>query len=290
MKLSRTKEYNFGWLVLLGLVDIAFLLIFFLLLSSNFILQPGISVSMPFSRFALGPQINQQIISITGDAAWAIAGRDQTRRQIHYHQSRPADPLRNSYRGDKRCAGTRNHVRRVGGGSAAMNIPASETAAEALLFSWEPPRRRQLALAAFMALSLTAHALCFYVFQIVYPPTVSLLPPPARVGVITSSSEEGRTLLRWLDAEDPALAFTTQRPPEERLRAFPKVEHVPSYLAVEPALKEIPPQVTNLGIPDSQPPGAAPFGHRQPQPAIGPTTTSVLFSKELEAFGDPTLA
>ena len=77
MKLSRTKEYNFGWLVLLGLVDVAFLLIFFLLLSSNFILQPGISVSMPFSRFALGPQINQQIISITGGSAPAIYFRDQ---------------------------------------------------------------------------------------------------------------------------------------------------------------------------------------------------------------------
>ncbi len=77
MKLSRTKEYNFGWLVLLGLVDIAFLLIFFLLLSSNFILQPGISVSMPFSRFALGQQINQQIISITAGAAPAIYFRDQ---------------------------------------------------------------------------------------------------------------------------------------------------------------------------------------------------------------------
>jgi biopolymer transport protein ExbD len=77
MKLSRTKEYNFGWLVLLGLVDVAFLLIFFLLLSSNFILQPGISVSMPFSRFALGPQINQQIISITGGAAPVIYFRDQ---------------------------------------------------------------------------------------------------------------------------------------------------------------------------------------------------------------------
>jgi hypothetical protein len=59
MKLSRTKEYNFGWLVFLALVDVAFLLVFFLLLSSNFILQPGISVSMPFSRFTLGPQINQ---------------------------------------------------------------------------------------------------------------------------------------------------------------------------------------------------------------------------------------
>src|SRR5438876_6518514 len=77
MKLSRTRDYNFGWLVLLALVDAAFLLVFFLLLSSNFILQPGISVSMPFSRFTLGPQTNQQIISITGGAAPAIYFRDQ---------------------------------------------------------------------------------------------------------------------------------------------------------------------------------------------------------------------
>jgi hypothetical protein len=170
-----------------------------------------------------------------------------------------------------------------------MNAPISETAVEPLLFSWEPPRRRQLALAAFLALSLVAHALCFYVFQIVYPPIVSLLPPPARISVITSSSEEGRTLLRWIDAEDPALAFTTQRPPEARLGALPQVEHVPSYLAVEPALKEIPSEVSNLRVPDSQPPGAAPFGHRQTGPAIGATTTSVSFSKELEAFGAPAL-
>jgi biopolymer transport protein ExbD len=77
MKLSRTKEYNFAWIVLVSVVDVAFLLIFFLLLNSNFILQPGISVSMPFSRFTLGPQTNQQIISITGGAVPAIYFRDQ---------------------------------------------------------------------------------------------------------------------------------------------------------------------------------------------------------------------
>jgi len=77
MKLSRTKEYNFGWLVLFPLVDIAFLLMFFLLLSSNFVLQPGVSLSLPFSRFSLGPQVNQQIISITGGAVPAIYFRDQ---------------------------------------------------------------------------------------------------------------------------------------------------------------------------------------------------------------------
>ena len=77
MKLIRTKEYHFGWLVLFPLVDVAFLLMFFLLLSSNFVLQPGISLSLPFSRFSLGPQVNQQIISITGGAVPAIYFRDQ---------------------------------------------------------------------------------------------------------------------------------------------------------------------------------------------------------------------
>ena len=77
MKLSRTTNYNFGWLLLIGLIDLAFLLAFFLLLSSNFILQQGVSISMPFSRFSLGPQSNQQIISITGGAVPAIYFQDQ---------------------------------------------------------------------------------------------------------------------------------------------------------------------------------------------------------------------
>jgi len=77
MKLSRTKEYHFGWLGVISMIDVVFLLIFFLLLSSNFILQPGISVSLPLSRFALGPQVNPQIISITGGVAPAVYFRDQ---------------------------------------------------------------------------------------------------------------------------------------------------------------------------------------------------------------------
>jgi biopolymer transport protein ExbD len=77
MKLHRTINFNFAWLVLIALVDVAFLLVFFLLLSSNFILQQGISVSMPFSRFTLGPQTSRQIISITGGAVPAIYFQDQ---------------------------------------------------------------------------------------------------------------------------------------------------------------------------------------------------------------------
>ena len=63
MRLTRTTNLSFGWLYVFPLLDVVFLLIFFFLLSSNFVLQPGIAVSVPFSRFTLGPQLNQQIIS-----------------------------------------------------------------------------------------------------------------------------------------------------------------------------------------------------------------------------------
>jgi hypothetical protein len=160
---------------------------------------------------------------------------------------------------------------------------------ELLLFSWDSPRTKKAALLAFLALSLLAHAVCFYIFQVVYPPTVTLLPPPARVALITPASEEGRTLLRWIDAEDPAVAFTTHRPPEARLRALPKVEHVPSYHAMEPTLKELPPFEVDSRAPDSQPPGAVPFMRQQSAPAAEPISTSVSFSSELDGLGVATL-
>jgi hypothetical protein len=168
-----------------------------------------------------------------------------------------------------------------------MNSSASAPAALSLLFNWEAPRHRKLAITTFLALSLLAHAFCFYIFQIVYPPTVALLPPPARVSLISASSEEGRTLLRWVDAEDPALAFATQRPPEARLRALPKTSHIPSYLRSSPALKEIPPPVVDLAAPSSQPPGPVAMRHES-TPATGIAPTAAFFSKELDAFGAPT--
>jgi len=77
MKLTRTTNYFFGWLCVFPLLDIVLLLVFFFLLSSNFILQPFISVAMPFSHFTLAPQLNPQIISITSGATGAIYFRDQ---------------------------------------------------------------------------------------------------------------------------------------------------------------------------------------------------------------------
>jgi len=160
---------------------------------------------------------------------------------------------------------------------------------EPLLFSWDSPRTQKAALLAFLALSLFAHAVCFYIFQVVYPPAVTLLPPPARVALITPASEEGRTLLRWIDAEDPAVAFTTHRPPEARLRALPKVEHIPSYHTIEPTLKRLPPFEVDSRAPDSQPPGLVPFMRQQGAPAAGSIPTFVSFSSELNGLGVATL-
>ncbi|PYL64432.1 MAG: hypothetical protein DMF25_07070 [Verrucomicrobia bacterium] len=170
-----------------------------------------------------------------------------------------------------------------------MNASVSVPAATPLLFNWEPPRGRKMAITVFVIVSLVAHALCFYVFQIVYPPTIALLPPPARVSLISPNSEEGRTLLQWIGAEDPALAFATQRPAEARLRALPKLRHVPSYLAIEPALREIPPLFVDLRMPSSQPPTAVPITHAQVPPATSPRATTFSFSTELNNFGAPHL-
>jgi len=170
-----------------------------------------------------------------------------------------------------------------------MNSVASEIAAEPLLFSWDSPQRRRTTLAAFLVLSLMAHALCFYVFQIVYPTPVALLPPPARVTFIAPDSEEGRTLLRWIDAEDPAVAFTTHPAPGARLGALPKTDHLPSYSSVEPVLKDLPPLRPDLRIPSSRPPSAVRSVVRKTASSRGLGRTYISFSKELDQFGPPIL-
>src|SRR5438034_722881 len=128
-----------------------------------------------------------------------------------------------------------------------MNSLTLDSVTETLLFDWDSPRGRKVAITIFLVFSFIGHALCFYIFQIVYPPTVALLPPPARLSLITPDSEEGRTLLRWIDAEDPALAFTTRLPPAATLRALAKTEHVRSYLA----RCRFSQTIANAGKPDS---------------------------------------
>jgi hypothetical protein len=158
-----------------------------------------------------------------------------------------------------------------------------------LLFNWAPPKGKKLLISGFLALSFFLHAVGFYVFKIIYPPAVTVLPPPARINLIAANSEEGRTLLRWIVAEDPALASATLRPAEMRSRALPKLEHVPSYMTEEPKLKDAPPLNLLPPTPSAQPPGPAPVPRLSIDKAPVKVPTRVAFSEELSSLGSPVL-
>ena len=65
MKLSRTVSHNPALFNLIPLVNVVFLLLIFFALSTTFVLQPGIAVTLPYSSYSLAPQRNPQIVSIT---------------------------------------------------------------------------------------------------------------------------------------------------------------------------------------------------------------------------------
>src|SRR5437763_6011763 len=93
-----------------------------------------------------------------------------------------------------------------------MNIPGALPTD--LVFGWERPGRGKWTLTGFLLASLGLHAFGFYLFQIVYPPAVALLPPPGRISLIAPDTDEGRQILSWLEAVDTALAYTTQLAPD----------------------------------------------------------------------------
>lgn len=75
--------------------------------------------------------------------------------------------------------------------------------------------------------SLFAHAATFFLFQVVYPQRVTILQPAPHVSLITPSSPENIALLRWVEAEDPALIARDNSVPPPGLA---QVEYRPSYM------------------------------------------------------------
>jgi hypothetical protein len=166
-----------------------------------------------------------------------------------------------------------------------VNAPLASGSDLGLVFAWDQPRRRRLAITGFLVASVVLHALCFYAFQIIYPPAVALLPPPGRVTVIAPNTEEGRVLLRWLEAEDPALASTTQPSADEKSLAMPTIQHAPSYLTRQPTLKDVPPSMPDPAVPSAQPPAPVEPPHAPIQMVAKIAPTIVRLSAELETLG-----
>ena len=77
MKLHRTVRYNPEFFNLIPLVNVLVLVLAFATLSRTFVLQPGVSVTLPFSSFALGPQRDSQIVNIQAGAIPIIYFQDR---------------------------------------------------------------------------------------------------------------------------------------------------------------------------------------------------------------------
>lgn len=72
MKLQRSPVPHPVLIVFAPALALAMMLIFFLLLSTSFMLQPGVAVNVPSSPFLLSPQRNPRIISVTAPPLSAI--------------------------------------------------------------------------------------------------------------------------------------------------------------------------------------------------------------------------
>ena len=77
MKLTRTLRIPAWLFSVIPLVNVVFLVVVFFALSSRFVLQPGMAVTLPASSFALAPRDGAQIISITSAPVSAIYFHDQ---------------------------------------------------------------------------------------------------------------------------------------------------------------------------------------------------------------------
>jgi hypothetical protein len=122
-------------------------------------------------------------------------------------------------------------------------------------FSW--------VLLGFIGLSLIAHALAFLVFQVVYPQRVTIPPPSVQVALLNPDTPEQQAILRWVDAEDPALAATgaVAVPP-----SLFEVPYKPSYAA-----SRTPPR--NLPLPTERPePPPSPLNLPLRLPEASPAT------------------
>lgn len=77
MRLVRTAGPHPALIFVAPALDVILTLIFFLILSTSFLLQPGVAVSVPDSPFLLAPQREPQVISVTAAPTSAVYFENQ---------------------------------------------------------------------------------------------------------------------------------------------------------------------------------------------------------------------
>jgi biopolymer transport protein ExbD len=77
MKLEATVRVRGLVPVFCGTITVVLLLVFFLLLSTSFMMQPGIAVELPASRFLLPAMQDPLVVSVTGGPGASIYFEDR---------------------------------------------------------------------------------------------------------------------------------------------------------------------------------------------------------------------
>ena len=77
MKLVRTAEPHPALIFVAPALDVVLILVFFLVLSTSFLLQPGVAVTVPDSPFLLAPQRDPQVVGVTAAPTSAVYFENQ---------------------------------------------------------------------------------------------------------------------------------------------------------------------------------------------------------------------
>lgn len=77
MKLERAVRVRGIFPLFVGTITVVLLLIFYLLLSTSFLLQPGVAVELPASRFLLSAMQDPLVVTVTGDPGGEVFFEDR---------------------------------------------------------------------------------------------------------------------------------------------------------------------------------------------------------------------
>ncbi len=77
MKLTRTAPLSAGPLGFVALLNVVLLLLFFFVLGSSLVLQPGVAVTLPSASFNLSPQVNARLVTLQPGPPLRIFYQDQ---------------------------------------------------------------------------------------------------------------------------------------------------------------------------------------------------------------------
>jgi hypothetical protein len=110
-----------------------------------------------------------------------------------------------------------------------MNPPETR-----FIFDWRKARW-DYRLPVLIAISFFGHVFCFYLFHVVYPTTTSLLPPSAQITVLDPNSSRDKSMLHWIEMNDPAKVSAPQF--NSGLVSQLATRYEPSFSSLTPELK-----------------------------------------------------